>query len=271
MYKLFLSFFILFSACQATLNPEFQAPFCISDQTPEAKQRQQFRLVIDVYQATQRPYTDPNGIWDPKYLQENSEIETALKEFSQKKRGQSLAKICPKGKTVQALHADLVNAGFSWKAVPLLVGQGEEKKFWKLNGDQTSNDQDPEVVKMHIYIHPDGGMVRVKASGVPDKSAKYPRRSPHVVMAVLKKFDPTQCRDGKCPYDTSYENEAFKVTRDGKAGPKAPGCGFKYLFENNRAYAKVLNQLAVDIYMDLVHTDLQTSCPSSLPSVMDKD
>ncbi len=266
MHKLFLSFGFLGSFCHSGSGPEFQPPFCVNEKSEAAKQVRKSRLAIQVYKATKRKYTDPKGVWDQRYLKENPEIEKSLKEFVEGKRGRSLARIQPEGKTAQALHQELINQGFSWKTVPLLVDQGPHKQYWKLSGDKTTNENDPEVVKMHIYTHQDGGMVRVKASGVPDKTAKYPKRSPHVVMAVLKNFDPSQCKRGICIYDTSYENEAFKVTREGMAGPKAASnnYGFRQPFKNNTSYARELNRLAEDIYMDLVHTDLKTGCPNPL-------
>jgi hypothetical protein len=264
MDRIFFSFYFLGSFGYSAPTPDFQTPVYIDRQTETAKQHRKLRLAIEIYKATKRKYSDPKGLWDQNYLKENPEIEKSLKEFREGKRGHSLARIHPEGKTAQALHNQLIKEGFSWKAVPLLVDQGPNKRYWKLNGDQTVDAQDPEVVKMHIYTHRDGGMVRIKASGVPDKTAKYPKREPHVVMAVLKNFDPSQCHGKACSYDTSYDNEAFKVTREGMAGPKAASIqyGFRHPFENNTSYAQELNRLAADIYMDLVHTDLKTDCPS---------
>ncbi|MBW8309046.1 MAG: hypothetical protein K0M45_05345 [Candidatus Paracaedibacteraceae bacterium] len=266
MYKLFLSFGFIGSFCQSGSGPQFQPPFCVDEKSETAKQARKFRLAIETYKATRRKYTDPRGIWDQRYLKENPDIEKSLKEFTAGKRGQSLTHIQLEGKTAQALHEELIQHGFNWKTVPLVVDQGPNKRYWKLNGDKTSNENDPEVVKMHIYTHQDGGMVRIKACGVPDKTAKYPKRSPHVVMAVLKNFDPSQCKRGWCNYDTSYDNEAFKVTREGMAGPKAASdlYGFRRPFKKETPYTQELNRLAEDIYMDLVHTNLKTDCPNPL-------
>lgn len=266
MHKLFLNLYFIISFCQAASVPDFQPPFCINEQSEAEKEARKLRLAIEIYKATKRAYNDPEGVWDQQYLRQNPEIEECLKEFSEGKRGQSLAHIQPEGKTAQALHIDLIKKGFTWKTVPLLVDQGGDKKYWKVNGDQTSNEKDPQVVKMHIYTHRDGSMVRIKASGVPDKAAKYPKRPPHVVMAVLKNFGPAQCQGKFCNYDTSYDNEAFKVTREGMAGPKAPSAkyGFRHPFKNNTPFSRELNCAAEDIYMDLVHTSLKTNCPESL-------
>ncbi|AIK95982.1 hypothetical protein [Candidatus Odyssella acanthamoebae] len=266
MDRIFFSFYVLGSFGYSAPAPEFQDALCFDNQNEATKQNRKLRLAIEIYKATKRKYSDPHGIWDQHYLKENPEIEKSLKEFGEGKRGHSLARIQPEGKTAQALHDELVKEGFSWKAVPLLVDQGADKRYWKLNGEQTADEKDPDVVKMHIYTHRDGGMVRIKASGVPDKTAKYPKRVPHVVMAVLKNFDPAQCRGESCSYDTSYDNEAFKVTREGMAGPKAASIkyGFRYPFKNNTSYSQELNRLAEDIYMDLVHTNLKTNCPNLL-------
>lgn len=263
MYKMGLIFYSFSSLCHSAPLPQFQAPICLNKLNEKEKETQKFRLAIDVFKAANRSYTDPEGLWNQQYLQENSEVSQALKEFSNGKRGQSLKNLHPEKKTVQDLHLELVKSGFTWKMVPLLVDQGGDKKYWKLDGAQTTNEKDPDVVMMHIYIHADGGMVRIKASGIPDKTAKYPKRLPHVVMAVLKKIDPSLCHGTLCNYDTSYDNEAFKVTREGVAGPKAPTLkyGFRPLFKETTPYAKEQNNLAEDFYMDLVHTLLKINCP----------
>lgn len=260
MYKFLFIFYFIYSFSHATSFPDFQAPTCINKHEELPDETQKFRLAIHVYKSTHKNYTEITSLWDQDYLQKNPDIATALHEFAQGKRAQSLKNIHPKGKTAKDLHLDLIKEGFVWKAVPLLVDQGSEKKYWKLNGEQTSDVADPQVVKMHIYIHPDGGMVRIKASGIPDKAAKYSKRCPHAVMAVLKSFDFTQCEGNACNYDTSYDNEAFKVTSEGMAGPKAssPKYGFKLPIENDLFYTEKLNQFAEDVYMDLVHITLKT-------------
>lgn len=259
MYKILFVFSFIYSFSYAASFPDFQSPVNLKKLDGWDQETQRFRLAIHVYKATHKNYTDTASLWDQKYIQENPDIATALHEFTQGKRAQSLKNIHPEGKTAKALHLDLIKNGFSWKAVPLLVDQGLEKKYWQLDGEQTINATDPHVVKMHIYIHPDGAMVRIKASGIPDKTAKYSKRCPHVVMAVLKSFDFTQCEGNACNYDTSYDNEAFKVTCEGMAGPKAPSQqhGFKSPVENDTSYNRELSRFAEDVYMDLVHTNLK--------------
>lgn len=261
MRKILLSFCFIYSFSHAASLPDFQAPVYIEKQDGSEEETQKFRLAIEIYKATHRSYTDSKSMWDQEYLRENPDIEKALNQFSQGKRAQSLKNIHPEGKTAKDLHFDLIKEGFTWKEIPLLVDQGAEKKYWKLNGEQTFDEKDPQVVKMHIYTHPDGGMVRIKASGVPDKMAKYSKRCPHVVIAVLKNFDSAQCQGNSCHYDTSYDNEAFKVTCEGMAGPKASSSkyGFKSPIENDASYNKKLNRFAEDVYMDLVHTHLKTT------------
>jgi hypothetical protein len=265
MYKIILSIFFFTSLGQATSGPNFQAPLCIKEPNNTQEEIQKIRLAIEVYKATKRKYTDSEGLWDQLYLQNNPHIVKALDEFSQGKRGRSVASLHPKEKTAQALHNELIRKGFTYKTVPLVVDHSpHQKKYWKITGEQTTNKEDPEVVKMHIYTHPDGGMVRIKASGHPDKAAKYSKRVAHVVMSVLINFDPADCQGEVCSYDTSYDNEAFKII-EGTAGPKAPSprYGFKQFIKNNTPKCEKLNRIAEDIYADLIHTPLKTDCPNS--------
>lgn len=264
MYRIFLLFCILIGCCKAESTPNFQAPFCIRKQNKTEQEAEKLRLAIEIYKATKRKYTDPNGIWDQQYLKENPEIANALKEFSEKRRGQSLSHIHVEGKTAKDLHIDLVKEGFTWKDVPLKAGKGHQ--YWKINGDKTKDEQDSNIVKMRIYTHRDGAMVRIKSCGIPDKMGKTPRRSPHVIMAILKSFDSAACGKESCNYDTSYANEAFKVTQEGDPGPKDPSRkhGLRYPLGNNTPHARMLNRVAKNAYMDLVHTNLKTDCPEPL-------
>lgn len=266
MSKIFVFVCFLTSLCKADFTPDFQAPFCIIRQNKVEKEAEKFRLAIETYKATKRKYTDPKGVWDQQYLKKNPEIAYALKEFSEKKRGQSLSRIQTEGKTAKDLHTILSNEGFSWKDVSLQAGKGHQKKYWKIDGNKTENKQDPNVVKMRIYTHRDGAIVRIKACGIPDKKGKSPRRSPHIIMAVLKSIDSQLCDKESCNYDTSYANEAFKVTQEGDPGPKGPSIkyGLRLPFKNDTHHAKTLNQVVENTYMDLVHTNLKTDCPEPL-------
>lgn len=261
---MFLYFCFLVSVCNAEPSVGFQTPFCVAKQNKIEQETEKLRLAIETYKASKRKYTDPDGVWDQQYLKQNIDISNALKEFSEKRRGQSLSRINPEGKTANALHIDLIKQGFTWEDVPLQTGK--RRKYWKINGDKTEDEKDPQVVKMRIYTHQDGAIVRIKAGGIPDKKGKYPRRSPHMVMAVLKNFDPAKCTKESCNYDTSYDNEAFKVTREGDPGPKGPlrKHGMRYPFINKTPHAKKLNQAVENTYMDLVHTNLETDCPEPL-------
>lgn len=262
MYRVFLSFCFLNAYCNAESLHDFQKPFCVTRQNKTEQETEKLRVAIEIYKASKRKYTDPDGIWDQQYLKKHTDITNALREFSEKKRGQSLLKIHPERKTAASLHLELVKEGFTWKDVPLQSGQG--KKYWLVNGDKTENEKNSHVIKMRIYTHKDGAIVRIKAAGIPDKTGKNPRRSPHVVMAVLKNLDSGLCsNDEPCNYDISYANEAFKITREGNPGPKGPSRqhGFRHPFPNKTSHARKLNQVAENAYMGLVHTNLETDCP----------
>lgn len=239
-----------------------QSPICFKDKNEHEVRSQEIRISVLVTLASMRPYWDPKGLWSQTYLKEHPELETALKEYDQEKRAQSLRGIKLRGKTTQELHEELLDKGFAYYTKPLRVSGPDKKLFWKLDGSTTSNPRDPNVVLQMIYVHSDGSMVRVKPAGVPDKKGEYPRRHPHAIKAVLLKFNRDKCRGRRCAYDTSFANEAFKVNRFNQPTPKSPKESSGLYLQGFKIDANQENLMnyAKDVVMELAHTNLFSKC-----------
>jgi hypothetical protein len=98
----------------------------------------------------------------------------------------------------------------------------------------------PLGVPMTVYVHPDGGMVRVKPQGDP---ASPMRKQPHASKSV------------RWPPDASYaefEREAVKIDQAGNPRPKLPA----HLHASPQGTGKADRWGYVDYFMDNVHTDL---------------
>lgn len=106
----------------------------------------------------------------------------------------------------------------------VLTGRGFQKFADVIRDPKT---QQPVLVNgaevpMNVYVHPDGGMVRVKPMGQPNS----PRPLPHAVKAV--RWPP----DGDY---RSFAQESFKVDKLGRPLPKMPGEAFQPFPEDKTA------------------------------------
>lgn len=259
---LWIVILVITSTCYGTSShlkrlPTFQEPYCPANLNRTEQRNQHSHLAINVYKASQADPFGPNSLWDQDYLESHPKVKRAIAEFLAGKRAQALKAISLTNKTPHLLHQDLIAAGFTWKEVALSAGRS---KFWQLDGSKTSDPNSPTVVKMQIYLHKDGSMVRIKSRGIPDNSGHYPHRAPQVIQAVLTEFDPDQCTQDHCPYNTGYSNEAFKVTAEGHAVPKSPSPRFGFKAPVETIPSSRLQKLAGDVLMSLVHTELKTDC-----------
>lgn len=146
-------------------------------------------------------------------------------KYAGKVPGQSVKKLDVSGKTPEELHEMLTSQGFQHKRETLSNGE-----------------------PMDFYLHPDGGMVRVKPEG--DSANKF-RSQPHVSKSVRLRLDE----------DTSFDNEAFKVTNDGVATPAAPSAekGMRGAAPGSNSSAE--NNSFKDVPMEKAHTDLPSTPP----------
>lgn len=68
-----------------------------------------------------------------------------------------------------------------------------------------------KTIRHDIYVHPDGGMVKIKPDGDPQNPIPR-RRIPNAIKCVQLNIGP----------DTSFANEAFRVDNKGNPLPKTP-------------------------------------------------
>ena len=244
---------------------DFQSPFCYKIHNRDEPATRQYTTVINLYKATFKDIFDKESIWDKDYLKSHPHVVEAIRDFQNKKRAQTLNKVNLDNKTAAELHKELLGLGFVWQTVPLRASL-KKRTYWLVGGQTSKNPNHKRVVKLHIYIHKDGSLVRIKAAGVPDIRAKHPRRAAHAVKVVLLSSPPNLCKKDACQYDTSYQNEAFKVTNANQPVPKAPSPKYglklpKAPHGNLSALHKRKIRIVQNVIMNLAHTNLATTCP----------
>ncbi len=245
----------------SSLDAHFQRPFCYKKNNKDENAAQKYTKVIQLYKATFKDPQDPESIWDQKYLQRNPHILEAIHDFQKGRRGQRLKRLNLEGKTAQDIHKELLNLGFFWTKFPLRASF-KKQTYWLMDGKTTKDSHHKDIVYTHFYTHADGSLVRIKAAGIPDHRGKHPRRSPHAIKAVLLNTDSNLCQKKNCCYDTSYQNEAFKVTNENQPVPKAPSskCGLKLPKDNGTPLNKQRTRVIKNAIMNLAHTNLKTDC-----------
>lgn len=217
----------------ALAYPGHEKPSCLSQPHVNENSEAYRKGVKQAQLALQKPYTSPESIWNQEVLTKKMHLREAIREFLDGKRGQSIRKIKLADKKPEELHKELISAGFHHERVPLSSKKDDEgRKFWRRDGTKTANPQDPQVIPMDIYTHPDGGIIRVKPEGVP--SPKYPRPEPQASKAVVYNLKPREDKAGdEKVLDTRYRNEAFKVSDEGLPLPKglSPKVGMRFLYD----------------------------------------
>lgn len=221
---------------------------------PTPKQAEGRKLAAE---AMKKDHNDPKGIWDQKALNEGvldkrtnkidetpMRIKERLDDFASGKpgSGQSVKNLDLAGKTPQQIHDELIAKGFTLQKDK---NGNREMILGCIDGDA------PYPTPHDIYLHPDGGMVRVKPEG---HLGNPLRPEPHVSKSVL--IDPKSVlkdpEKGTERPNTEWANEAFKVTNDGYAVPKAPSSG-------NGMRNDLSSELQVgyhDQVMEAAHTNL---------------
>jgi hypothetical protein len=184
-------------------------PSCLAKPDP-IKPAPNKKIVNHVDMAAQQPYLSPYSLWDQETLRDNPKLSEALKEYSEGRRGLSVKNLNLANKTPQAIHHALLDKGFKHSRAPLLVNANDKNKdYWRKDGTTTKSKVGKDLVYMDTYYHKDGGLVRVKPQGIPDP--RHPRNQPHAAKSVVYAAN-----------DTSWQNEAFKVSNKGYPIPKAP-------------------------------------------------
>lgn len=196
--------------------------------------------------AVSKPYNDPAGIWDVGYLKTHPKFVKLVEAFLAGERGASVKNLKLAGKKGSEIHHLLMAGGFHFDRKPLSVyGDGAERLYWRADGTKTSNPKDPSGSFIDIYWHDDGGLVRVKPAGIPNRKASMPE--PHVSKAVLwttkKQMSKKNRGDRPVHVNTGFRNEAFKVSESGIPLPKSPfyKSGIRSLYKRDEIKIGSLN------------------------------
>lgn len=160
-------------------------------------------------------------IWDFSSLQP---LQNLVNQFNRGEIGAKAKNLKLRGLRADAIHALLMNDGFRHRRVALVVGAGEGNLYWRKSGEkQVGVPTEDTMLPMDIYDAPDGSVIRIKAWGIPDPTGKTPRTFPHISKSVV--FDRNESCVlfvFDCHINTTWENEAFKVSDTGAAIPKSP-------------------------------------------------
>lgn len=209
------------SSCYAdVLYPQTALPQCRTVPSVEELTNDFVDGAIEARKAlTKLPYDD-NSTWDKITLAQNMKLNKTIERYLKGQIGQSIKSIHLKNHDAKSLHHILLQKGFSHHRIVLNHNINNKMLYLKRNGRFTSNPKENDAVPHDIYVHPDGGMIRIKPEGIPTTHPTIKRHYPQAVKCVL--FDATlHCHNQICEYDTSYKNEAFKVTDKNIPVPKS--------------------------------------------------
>jgi hypothetical protein len=116
------------------------------------------------------------------------------------------------------LYTALVARAFVHRRCPFVAHRGRRGEPYYLRGDGTStvDPNDPTIVPVDVYVHADGGFVRVFPAGDPPTAyagvllvAPSPREDPFTGQVTLD-------------FDASPSNEACRISARGHAVPRGP-------------------------------------------------
>jgi hypothetical protein len=136
----------------------------------------------------------------------NAKLDARLRLFETGAVGASVRSLDLRDRTALGLDDELRALGFACSRQALRAPGGGTLRQ---DGTRSADPDDPDAVLEDVYVHPDGGMVRMRPDGVP---GDLRRPWPHVSKSVLYDAARPPTRD----------NEAFKVTSDGHPLPKSP-------------------------------------------------
>ncbi len=191
-------------------------------------------IAIGVEKALVAIKNDPfseNSIWDIEYLNRDHEVSDLLKKFVADEYATKAKKLNFDGMSKDQIIKKILSEGFIKKdpeaKVDQLLGRAKDREV------QDSGD---------IYIASDGSMIILK------EESKYRHNRPqaYIVKAALK--NPTG--------PSTWQNEAFKITKDGFPVPKGPkqSHGLKIHAPNTSGQDE--DKGWIDLIMEEVHSDI---------------
>ena len=139
---------------------------------------------------------DPSKIWNTSLT---PRTEAAIQSYRMGALGRSVQSLNLMNKAVAEVRQDLLRRGFKLEQSVIRDVR---------TGKPVLNPTTGKELPMEIWIHPDGGMVRIKPEG--DPTSRF-RPQPHLSVSVL--YPP-----GASGHN--FNNEAFKVDASGNPLPK---------------------------------------------------
>ncbi|MEW6277566.1 MAG: hypothetical protein AB1758_03005 [Candidatus Eremiobacterota bacterium] len=190
-------------------------------------------------------------VWDPGVLRERPELAQRLEDYVSGRAAASVRNLQLDGKPEHVLHRELLERGFQHTRAPLGVftSQDPGPTYLCSDGSLTHDSHNPSIVPQDIYVHPDGGMVRVKPAGAPGNPQ---RPMPHLSKSVLLK--PLSGSTFTLADGLDFHNEAFKLTPDGYAVPTFPTLQYGFRRPRGMSDEELLGYS--DYLMSMSHRDL---------------
>lgn len=222
---------------------------CFKDLTSSERKRREIEIVLASYDALLKSFDDSKSMWDQDFLKNHADYHKALQEYTKGKRGQKAKTLDLEGLSPEEIHQKLLKEGFFHKRESLHPKFKDSKK-WTKDKDLLPPDRMPHGIMMDTYTHKDGSRIRVKPSSIPDYTRRTPLRLPHYSKSVM--LDLKNLEGG-------YDQEAFKLTKDGHPVPRAPSVevGFRYIYKQDDKFKR---RLQADVAMGAVHFLLPSTC-----------
>jgi hypothetical protein len=129
--------------------------------------------------------------------------------------GRSVSGVRLTGLTLRQVNVALATRGFVMRHDVIVAERNADgaPQWLRVDGSPTPARDDPQLVPVECFVHPDGGMIRVFPMGDPRGRVAPPQ--PTAIKSVLfVAGDPSTT-------DISFRNEAFRVTDGGRAVPKS--------------------------------------------------
>jgi hypothetical protein len=255
----FLLFLFFICAC-APSELTWPSDSELSCSTKPNEQHMPEALEMRMTEAITCSYHAKNSLWNIEDADRKDILTKTLQDFAQGKSGVEVKNLRINNLTAPGLHAILIQRGFRHQRNALVVHPDlQPKLFWLRSGKQvTEKPSDPDMLPMDIYDHPDGSLVRIKAWGIPDPTRQTKHPEPYVSKSVV--FDRREhCIFSifHCHLDTSWNNEAFKITDDGFPVPKSASPKHGFSFPSDLVAAD--KELWINIWAQKAHTDLIAS------------
>ena len=145
------------------------------------------------------------------------EVADVVLEFREGRLGSYVRGLRLSGLTAARVHGLLTTTGFLHALRPVIAERSNRgaPRYLRLDGGSTMAVDDPSLLLVHEYVHPDAGLVRVYASGDP-RGREVPDDGPYAVKAVL--FPGSPARKGEA---STFYDLAFRVAEDGKVVSKS--------------------------------------------------